>query len=194
MDTRIIAIALAVGLAGCSTNERQADLIVTKVVGGKFTAATAPATGGTCGYSASDDEQLLPTFDGTAPNNRAATGFVVDNQMVDTSTLNSQLRTNTNTFTPHQAVVDYEFPGAAVAQQIVPVSSGTVATGSQTVVLVELFSPTAALAAANAIAAPTFVRTTTRIEGKLDDGTTVSTSAHEYVINVCPGCGNSVCF
>jgi hypothetical protein len=194
MDTRIIALALAVGIAGCGTNDRSASLIVTKVVGGTFTAPTPPATVGTCAYTAGADEQILPHFDATAANSRGSTGFVVENQLVDTSSLNNNLRTNSNTFTPHQAVVNYEIPGATVAQQIIPVSSGTVATGSQTVVLVEVFSPAAALAAVSAIATPTFVRTTTRIEGKLDDGTTVSTSAHDYVVNVCPGCGDTTCF
>jgi hypothetical protein len=81
-----------------------------------------------------------------------------------------------------------------VPQQVVPVS-GTLPTGTKAPLLVEVFSPTAAFAAVSALTTSTIIRTTTRIEGTLDDGSTVSTSAHEYVINVCPTCApTNPCF
>jgi hypothetical protein len=97
---------------------------------------------------------------------------------------------NSATFTAHQAVINYDIPGVVVPQQIVPVS-GSITTGTKKAILVEVFSPAAAFTAVSGLASNTFVRTTTRIEGSLDDGSTVSTSAHEYVINVCPTCAST---
>jgi hypothetical protein len=193
MNTRIIAIAALLLAAACTTNERNGGLVVTKIVEG--TPATG-ATGGTsCTFNAGGAESLLPNYNVGGSTEAAAAGFVVLNQLINPTTLNTALNTATNTFSPHQAVVDYEIPGANVPQQIIPVSSGTVATNSSAAVLVELFSPTAVQTAIAGLT-DTFVRTTTRIEGKLDDGSTVSTSEHEFVIHVCtgPACAFNPCF
>ncbi|HEY2031282.1 MAG TPA: hypothetical protein VGH20_18955 [Myxococcales bacterium] len=193
-------IAIALLAAACTTNDRNGSLVVTGVVVGKFTAAT-PTTSAACTYNAGDGEEILPNYNTAGSVNRASAGFVVKNQLIDVSTLNTALNAATNNFSPHQAVVDYEIlpsTGAApvtLAQQIIPVSSGAVPSQTSQVVVVELFSPATVLAAVNGLT-DAFVRTTTRIEGKLDDGTTVSTSDHDYVVHVCNGanCAFEACF
>lgn len=198
MNTRIIAIALLA--AACTTNDRNGGLVVTSVIVGKFTAGT-PTTPASCTYIPTGGEEILPNYNTTASAGRASAGFVVKNQLIDPTTLNTALNTATNNFSPHQAVVDYEiFPqagGAAptVARQIIPVSSGAVPTQSTVAVVVELFSPQPVLTVVNGLT-DAFVRTTTRIEGELDDGTKVSTSEHDYVVHVCngPTCVFEPCF
>jgi hypothetical protein len=187
MITRTLCFIAALAMAGCTTNEHNSGLpIVTTVLG---VAGSTPGAG--CTFTVGSPEVEFPIFN-PAANNLATTGFVVKNQLTDTSALNAVLRTNSTSFTPHQAVVDYEIPGATVAQQIINVSGNSVASGSSVAVLVPLFSPTVvflALPAAGGI-----VRTTTRIEGFLDDGSTVSTSSHDYVIQVSSAVASTPCF
>jgi len=202
MNTRIIAITAAVAMAGCRTNDRNGALVITKVVVG--TAATG-AAGSTCTFNAAGNESVFPTYVANAlpPQVQvAAAGFVVQNQLINPSTLNTQLNTATNNFTARQAVVDYEIPGQSVAQQIIP-AGGTVPNNFTGAIVVELASPeavkTAIAAAAAAATSPDglFVRTTVRIEGRLDDGSIVSTSAHDFVFHACssgPTCAADACF
>ena len=198
MKTRILVALAAFAAASCTTNQRNSALSITKVVVGSL-------SGSTCTLSATADETDFPTFNPTetlaaiaagTPTGNGLAGFVVSNNLSNTANLNTVLRTNTNTFTPHQAVVAYQVVGgASLPEQIIPVSSGTVLNG-QTPVAVPLFSPIAIVNALAAFATPQFVRTTTRIEGTLDDGTTVSTSEHDFVVQVCntAGCPETTCF
>jgi hypothetical protein len=197
MNTRIIAIAAALTALACTTNERNGGLVITKVVTGTAGAAAGGATG--CTFNSGGNETVLPDYSVGVSTQGASTGFVVLNQLINPNTVNAQLNTATNTFTAHQAVVDYEIVGAstpqpAIGQQIIP-AAGTVPNNFTGAVVVELFSPKA-VQDALAGATSEFVRTTTRIEGTLDDGSKVSTSEHEFVIHVCTGatCAADPCF
>ena len=132
MITRTLCFIAALAMAGCTTNEHNSGLpIVTTVLG----VASTPGAG--CTFTVGSPEVEFPIFN-PAANNLATTGFVVKNQLTDTSALNAVLRTNSTSFTPHQAVVDYEIPGATVAQQIINVSGNSVASGSSVAVLVPI--------------------------------------------------------
>jgi hypothetical protein len=206
-----ITVTAAVAVAGCTTNEKSSSLIITGVVlatPGTTTTTTTTSDAGTvadAGTSASacpnpvfaatsTTEPVFPIFNPTAGSNLGGDiGFVVKNQLVDPTTLNSVFRLPTNTFTPHQAVVDYEIVGGgpAIPEQVLPVAGGPVAGSGTATIVVPLFTPTAILAALPAAA---FVRTTTRIEGSLDDGSKVTTSAQDFVVNVCATCTGTPCF
>ena len=192
MNSRTIALTAALVLAGCTTNEKNSGLVIDHVVLGQQQTINNVLT---CVFQAANSETLYPTFNpGQANTNFGLAGFVVKNQLTDPSTTNSILRTNSTTFSPHQAVVDYELVGAnsSVAEQVIPVSSSAVPGNTLTAVAVPLFSPTAVQTALGAFTG--FVRTTVRIEGRLDDGSTVSTSAHDYVVSICNNCPTSTCF
>jgi hypothetical protein len=213
MTIRNLAIAAACAATACSTNQRNSALVIERVVlATASTATTAAADAGTDAgtpdtcpsptFEATADEALEPLFNPTdGTNGHGAVAFVVSNHLVNPSALNPTFRTDTTTFTPRQAVVDYEIVGggASIPQQVVP-ASGTVISGSTgSPVLVRLFDSQAALTAMETLGVGV-VRTTTRIEGTLDDGSKVSTSAHEYLVQVCstatsPSCpASSTCF
>jgi hypothetical protein len=186
MTTRTLCLLAALAMAGCTTNEHNSGLPIVSTVLATASGTTPPIT---CTISVSGQEVEFPVFNPTQ-NQLASTGFVVANQLTDPSTINPILRTDSTSFSPHQAVVDYEVPGAAVAEQIIKISGESVASGATSAVLVPLFSPVAVFSAVQTLAGTGggVVRTTTRIEGFLEDGSTVSTSQHDYVIQVVAGC------
>ena len=185
MTTRIACIALALALAACRDVQRS-DLSITKVVPPPFTAASG-TTGPSCTFDVNSDEfSYLPV---NLSENLGNVAAVVANNIVDPSTLNSQLRLNTATFLPHQAVVTYEVIGTGTAPAtptIIPVSGAEVPAGSKGTVAVPVFAGATLTASAGS-----YIRATFHIEGKLQDGSKVSTSEREYVFVVCAtaGCG-----
>jgi hypothetical protein len=189
MNTRLFGLLAALVMLSCSTNDRNSALSVTSVVMGTFAAGTTPTSGGTCTFSATSQETEFPVFAANAPNSLGASGFVVKNQLVSTTTVNKAFNGDTTTFSPHQAVVDYEIVGGAtLPQQTIPVSGSPMSSGTSQAVIVPLFLPTAILQAMQALPnGGAVVRATTRIEGRLDDGTTVTTSEHEFVVVVQTG-------
>jgi hypothetical protein len=188
--TRYIPLIAALLAMSCSTDGYRSDLIITTVVTGEATTST---TGTTCKFNASDPETLFPTYvPGVSAG--AAVGFVVDNQLTDTSTLNTVLRTNSALFNPNAAVVDYQIVGGGtIPEQRIAVSSASINAGEINAVVVPVFLPAAVQAA---LPANGQVQITAYIEGKLQDSTTVKTTLHDYVIQVCTGagCSATACF
>jgi hypothetical protein len=187
MKTRLIIPAIAALLAAaCTTDGYRSDLIITSVVlPTATTTVVGTATQTTCTLNTSAAETILPNFLPATPGNFAFVGFVVNNQLTNTASLNTTLRTNTTLWAPDVAVVDYQIiGGGTIAEQRIATSGGSVNSGQINTVGVPLFSPAAVIAA---LPANGQVRTTTHIEGHLDDGTTVSTTDHDYIIQICNG-------
>jgi hypothetical protein len=180
MKTRWLILLAALAAASCKLSNRNTSLVVTKVVIGKL-------DNGLCTYDASASEFDFAHIN-PAANTGGTMGVVVQNQLTDPSTLNS-LRTNSATFHPHQMVGDYEVVGGATTRGvIIPVSGAQVGPGSSNSVLVPFFSPTVTTTMSGTI------RVTFHIEGKLDDGSIVQTSEHEYIFVTCATAGcNSPC-
>ena len=135
MKTRwSILLAMLLGVS-CSTNNKNSALVITKVVLGTATTDPGPPPVTTCAYDVGSSEFSYAQID-PAANTGGTMGVVVSNNLLDTSTLNPGLRTNSATFHPHQAVADYEvIGGATLTQQLIPVS-GSILTGTSGVVLV----------------------------------------------------------
>jgi hypothetical protein len=156
---------------------------------GTLTTVAGPPAYTYCTYDPSATEFDFAQID-PAANTGGTMGVVVDNNLLDTSTLNGILRTNSATFHPHQAVADYQETqpgGITVTQQIIPVS-GTVPAGGKGAVLVPFFAPIPATLLTG------IIRVTFHIEGMLDDGSNVRTSEREYIFVTCSGAAcNSAC-
>ena len=182
-----IAILLFLAAAGCK-QKNNTGLVLTSVVTGTFTAATATAPS-SCTFDPGGTETSYLPFN--PAQNTGTVGVVVLNQIQPTTSVSSLL-TDASTFLPHQAVVDYEIvgQGAVGGEKIVPVS-GSVAGGSSTSVIVALV-PSGAVGTP---AAGSVIRTTFHLEGKLADGSTVHTSEREYLFVVCTtaGCAGNPC-
>jgi hypothetical protein len=203
MNKRTLGWAVAVlALSGCTTDNKNSDLVITAVSLATATVTTAAsgATSTTCAFAVGNPETAFPLFAANGANALGAAGFVVRNQLVNPTTVNAVFNADSTIFSPHQAVIDYEIIGGTqtIAEQIVPVSSSPVDTGTLATVVVPVFLPTAALAVLQTLpGGGAVVRTTVRIEGKLDDGSTVSTSEHEFVVSVSTSAAagsNSPCF
>jgi hypothetical protein len=161
--------------------------VINKVVLGTATTDPGPPAVTTCSYDVGANEFSYAQID-PAANSGGTMGVVVQNNLLDTSSLNQELRTNSATFHPHQAVADYEvIGGSTLTEQLIPVS-GSIPTGTSGVVLVPFFSPIPATMLSGVI------RVSFWIEGLLDDGSTVRTSAREYIFVTCATAGcNSAC-
>jgi len=178
MKTRWFILLAAVAAASCKINNRNTALVVTKVVLGTL-------SGTSCSYDPGTDETDFAHID-PAANNGGTMGVVVQNQLTDPSTLNPLLRTTSATFHPHQVVADYETIGGATTRGlIIPVSGTQIKPGATGAVLVPFFSPAATATMSGTI------RVTFHIEGKLDDGSVVQTSEHEYIFVTCATAGCS---
>ena len=181
MKRRWLILLAALAAASCKLNNRNSSLVVTKVVIGRV-------DNGVCTYDPSSDEfdfaQINP-----AANTGGTMGVVVKNQLTNPASLNSTLRTTSATFHPHQMVGDYEIVGGAITRGvIIPVSGAQIGPGSSGPVLIPFFSPAATTTMSGTI------RVTFHIEGKLDDGSVVQTSEHEYIFVTCAAAGcNSPC-
>jgi hypothetical protein len=181
-----ILLAALLGVS-CTTNGKSSALVITKVVLGTATTDPGPPPVTTCSYDVGANEFSYAQID-PAANTGGTMGVVVQNNLIDPSTLNQELRTNSATYHPHQVVADYEvIGGSTVTQQLIPVS-GSIPSGTSGVVLVPFFSPIPATMLSGVI------RVSFWIEGLLDDGSTVRTSQREYIFVTCATAGcNSAC-
>jgi hypothetical protein len=181
MKRRWLILLAALAAASCKLSNRNTALVVTKVVIGKL-------DNNLCTYDASANEFDFAHIN-PAANTGGTMGVVVKNQLLDPATLNAGLRTTSSMFHPHQMVGDYEIIGGAVTRGvIIPVSGAQVPPGGSSSVLVPFFSPTVTTTMTGTI------RVTFHIEGKLDDGSIVTTSEHEYIFVTCATAGcNSPC-
>ncbi|HUJ24991.1 MAG TPA: hypothetical protein VLW85_03165 [Myxococcales bacterium] len=184
MKTRapILLLALAVS---CSTKNENASLVITKVIPPTATVGTEVS----CAFDPAETE-FTPNLPFNPAENRGIIAAVVQNNMIDTSSLNTVLRTDSNTFLPHQVVVTYEVVGGGVAappENIVPTTGVPVPTGTTSTVGFDVFNGINM----SGFAANTFIRTTFHVEGKLLDGSTVHTAEREYLFQICTiaGCG-----
>jgi hypothetical protein len=187
MNTRWFVPMAALLALSCSTGSRNSALVVTKVVlGTSSTAGTPPVT--TCSYDVSGVEFDFARIN-PAANTGGMMGVIVQSNLSDPSVINPLLRTNNATFHPHQVVADYEMiGGTTLTRQIIPVSGGSIPSRSTGAVLVPFFAPVTTTTLTG------IVRVTFHIEGKLDDGSSVRTSEHEYVFVTCSTAGcNSAC-
>jgi hypothetical protein len=188
MNLRWTILLAALLGASCMTNNKNSALVITKVVLGTATTDPGPPPVTTCSFDVGANEFSFAQID-PAANSGGSMGVVVQNNLVDPTSLNQELRTNSATFHPHQVVADYEvIGGSTVTQQIIPVSGGSVPTGTSGIVVVPFFAPIPATMLSGVI------RVSFWIEGLLDDGTTVRTSEREYIFVTCATAGcNSAC-
>ncbi|HYS10316.1 MAG TPA: hypothetical protein VEP66_16360 [Myxococcales bacterium] len=186
MNTRWTILLAALLGTSCLSNSKS-SLAITKVVLGTATTNAGPPPVTTCAYDPGSNEFSYAQID-PAANTGGTMGVVVENNLLDTSTLNPELRTNSATFHPHQAVADYEvIGGSTVTEQLIPVS-GSIQSGSVGIVLVPFFSPIPATMLSGVI------RISFWIEGVLDDGSNIRTSTREYIFVTCATAGcNSAC-
>jgi hypothetical protein len=173
MRTHILLVALLATSCFVKSNKNSA-IIVTRVVKGA-SSGTPPV----CAFSPSD-----PEFDFATVNPAAVLGVmgvVISNQLTKTDSINTVLRTDSTLFSPHQVVADYEvIGGPIIAGQIIPVSGASISgSGGTTAVLTPFFFPPAVKALQGTI------RVTFHIEGKLDDGTNMKSTEHEYIFITC---------
>ena len=175
MKIRSFILLAALAVTSCKTNQSSA-LTITKVVLG-----TSSGTPPVCKYDTGSDETAYPSID-PAANTGGFVGVVVQNNLLDTSTLNPDLFANSATFRPHQAVVDYEIIGGATTTNvIIPVSGVVDSSGGQSAILVPFFAPTVTATMTGTI------RVTFHLEGKLDDGSTAKTTERDYIFVTCSG-------
>jgi hypothetical protein len=181
MKTRwLIAFATLLG-ASCKTHGRNSALTVSKVVLGTL-------SGTTCTFDPSADEANFAHID-PAANGGGTMGVVLQSNLKDPSSINSLFNADSATFHPHQVVADYEvIGGTTLVGQIIPVSGGQIPAGGSAAVLVPFFSPAATVTLTGEI------RVTFHVEGKLDDGSVLKSSEHEYIFVTCSTAGcNSDC-
>jgi hypothetical protein len=191
MNTRNLLVVLALLGAGCTTRNENSALVITSVIPPKATASGAGATASvSCAF-----DQTVAEFTELPYNpaeNRGEVGAVVQNNLVSTAALNPQLRAESTTFLPHQAVVKYEYiPGTAgtpPGQTVIPVSGVEVPVASKGTVGFSVFNGVTI-----AVPAGTYIRVTMHLEGKLLDGSVVSTAEREYLFRFCTtaGCGQN---
>ena len=189
MKTRNSIVALALLLASCKTRNESSALVITSVIPPTATAGTGTA-GVSCVFNPSSQE-FTPYLPYNPSENRGVVAAVVANNLVLTTTVNPLLRTDSTTFLPHQAVVDYEYiPGSAgtpPGQATLPVSGIEIpGGGGKGTVGIDMFAGTAI-----AVQTGTVIRVTFHLEGKLLDGSLVHTSEREYLFRFCntTGCG-----
>ena len=103
MKTRWSILLAALLGASCSTNNKNSALVITKVVLGTATTNPGPPPVTTCAYDVGSVEFSFAQIN-PAANSGGTMGVVVSNNLLDTSTINGVLRTNSATFHPHQAV------------------------------------------------------------------------------------------
>ena len=186
MNTRKAILALGLLASSCMNRNQRSDLVITKTIPATATAGTTSVT---CKFDPGSPS-FTPGLPFNPAENQGVVAAVVSNSIIDPSTYNPTLRTNTATFLPHQVVLSYEFiPAgpAAPALNVVPTSGGEVKNGSVGAVGFTAF------AGVNMAAVPagTWVRITYHVEGKLNDGSLVRSSESEYLFQVCTtaGCG-----
>jgi histidinol dehydrogenase len=167
------ALGTAIALNSCTTKNQYSSEEITKLVP-PITADALDAAGAlaSCAYSSSTAEFTFQVFN---VSRDFRIGIVVQNNLVSNAdTLLGRL--NTHDFIVTQAVTTYESTDGSVvniAQQITP-SQGLVPAGGTAVVSAVLIP--AAVAAQ--LAGVTSVRLHTHLEGKLLDGSTVSTNEY----------------
>src|SRR5205807_3947309 len=135
---------------------------ITKVISGTPSAGTGTGAPVLCTFDPGSTEIDFLRYNPI--ENTGNVGAVVSNTILSTTSVNPTLRTDAETFLPHQAVVDYEVIGGGVSigERIVPVAGAEVPSGSTAPVLVHLLP---AGTVPGGVAAGTIIRTTFHIEG-----------------------------
>jgi hypothetical protein len=187
-----VGVAIVVQTA-CTTKGQNSAVVTTKIVQGKSSgsADAGPGAGTLCAFAPGDTEiDNVPL----GPGSFGLIGVVVDNRLLNASSVNPLLRTNSNDFQPHQAVVSYEVLGGGSVNSAttIPAAGMAIPGGGTGVVPLTLF-PSGFAAASAGIAGGTYIRVTLRIEGKLTDGSTVKSSDREYIFLSCPACAAAAC-
>lgn len=187
---RIHFLLAAVLALGCADKGNSA-LSITKVV--PPTASTSATGPSTCTVDPTTLEVSYLAYN--PAENQGVVGAVVSNQTLSTVALNPLLRLDTSTFLPHQAVIDYEVLSGArqVGRQVSPVSGVEVPGGGGTGAIAVIMFPRPSDVAG--LADGTFIRTTFRIEGTLNDQSKAHTNEREYIFRICntPGCAGNKC-
>jgi hypothetical protein len=175
-----IALLGALALAGCTTQNQFSYLVITKVVEGTLTPATATAPA-TCTI-----DPAAKAIDYLHVNPAESSGLaapVIENRLLNNANAATG-RLNSNDFIAHQAVIDYEVIGQApMARQIVPID-GMVPAGGSAAINVPFFPP-----GSNAPRINGSVRVSFHLEGKTLDGATAKTNQHEYIFVLCTAAG-----
>jgi hypothetical protein len=182
-----ILLAALLG-ASCSTNNKNAALVITKLVLGTAETLPGPPPQTFCKYDPAGVEFDFAQINPSA-NSGGTMGVVVQNNLADTTRINPDLRTNSSRFNPRQVVASYEvIGGPTVSTQIIPVSGSVPSGGGTGAVLVPFFSPVPVTMLSG------IIRVTFHIEGRLDDGSNVRTGERDYIFVTCSAAGcNSAC-
>lgn len=186
MKTNLLYV-LALLAAGCTTKNENSALVLTRIVAGSTT-----GSGGACTIDSAGLEVDFPPVNFAEASVRV--GLVVDNRLVNPNTVNQILRTDSTDFIAKTAVVDYEIIGssaAAPAEVTVPATGSPVKASISGVVV----APLVPVGTITGVAAGTYVRITTHVEGKLADGSSVKTSERSWIVVACtaPGCTTPAC-
>ena len=182
----LIAAGAAFALNSCSAKNQYSSLEILKLVPPTSTAeADAAGAAMDCGFLAATAEYSMQQFN---ESRDFYVGVVVQNNLADNA--NSSIgRHNTNDFIAMQAVTTNEATDGtsiSIPEQITP-TQGTITVGQVGVVGAVLIP--AAVAAKLASDGVTSVRLHTHIEGRLLDGSSVSTN--EYLPIAVPTTSNT---
>ncbi len=167
----LASVALCVG--SCSTKNQNSELEIQKLIPPTTSEALDAAGAATsCSYSAATAEYTFQSFN-TARD--FSVGIVIKNNLTQNG--NPSLgRLNTNDFLAMQAITTYESTDGSlvnIPQQVEPI--GGVAAAGGTLTTAAILIPAAVAAQLSTV---TSVRLHVRIEGRLLDGSTISTNEY----------------
>jgi hypothetical protein len=184
MKTRIILLSALLAV-GCSTKNKNSAIIVTKIIAGTVS-GTPPNL--VCTFDPSAKETDFIRVDPSLGS--GLMGVVISNQMVNPATNplsgNSVLRTDSTTFNQHQVVAQYQvLRTSTTVDDVIAVSGLSINASGTAPVLTPFFNPASVRTLSGTI------RVTFHVEGRLDDGSTVKSTEHEYIFLTCTGlnCG-----
>ena len=190
MKTRNTVVILALLLAaGCKARNENSFLPIISVIPPKAATSGSGATA-TLGCSFDPGSSEFTELPYNPVENTGSIAAVVQNNIADTAGLNSNLRDNSTSFLPHQAVVDYEFvpasAGTPPGEQVIPAGGVVAGGGGKGTVGFAVFRGLNI-----AVPSGTLIRVTMHLEGKLLDGSLVHSAEREYLFRFCTqaGCG-----
>src|SRR5258708_17337364 len=189
MKTRNALALLALLALSCKTKSENSAFVISSVAPPTASSSGSGATSVLgCKFDPSTAEfSVLPY---NPAENRGIVAAVLLNNLSPTTALNPLLRTDTTTFLPHQAVLNYEYipssAGTPPGQTVVAASGVEVPGGGKRTVEVDMFT-----GATISVPNGTYIRVTFHLEGKLLDGSLVNSSEREYLFRFCStaGCG-----